>query len=103
MEDSQTSYPDDAVVQRTEEPLSAEVDGEAVLLEPESGTYYGMNEVGSQVWAELDSPVTVVNLRSTLAVEFGIDTERAHEDLVEFLSELESSNLVEVETPSDAA
>lgn len=99
---TQGGYGDDCVIRRTDGPLSAAVDDEVVLLEPDSGTYYGMNEVGSLLWEALETPTTVAELRSRLVEEFDIEADRAQEDLADFLDHLEDTGLVEARQLDDA-
>lgn len=88
---------------RTEGPLSATLDGEAVLLEPDGGVYYGMNDVGTLVWEELDveEPTRLADLRAALLEAFDVDEATADSDLREFLSELREAGLIEVRDPDD--
>ena len=94
---------DEQVVARTGESLSATLDGEAVLLQPEAGMYYGMNEVATVLWERLEEPATVADLRAELRSEFDVEAAVADRDLRTFLADLEAADLVEIRDPSDAA
>jgi hypothetical protein len=96
-------FHDDAVVARTDESLSTTLDGEAVLLQPEGGMYYGMNEVGTLLWERLEEPATVGDLRDALLSEFDVDRAVADRDLQRFLADVEAAGLVEIRDQSDAA
>lgn len=83
---------------RTDGPLSATLDSEAVLLEPDGGVYYGMNDVGTLVWEELDveEPTSVADLRTSMLEAFDVEPSVVNRDLQEFLSELREAGLIEV-------
>lgn len=96
-------FEDDRIVARTEGPLSATVDGEAALLEPEEGVYYGLNAVGTRLWERLDSPSRVGELRRWLVETFEVDESTADADLRAFLGALDDAGLIEVRSAGDAA
>jgi len=91
------------VIVRSDGPHSAEIDGEAVLLEPEAGTYYGMNELGTRVWERIETPTTVTEMEASIHDEYDVDREVVRADLRSFLSDLAAADLIEVRKPSDVA
>jgi hypothetical protein len=93
--------PEDAVVERRDEPLSATLDGEAVLLEPDSGTYYGMNDLGTDVWEHIESPTTVAEVEATIREAYDVDPGVVAQDVRSFLSDLADADLIEVHEPGD--
>ena len=103
MEGDNAEFGDEQVVTRTDESLSATLDGEAVLLQPEAGMYYGMNEVATLLWERLEEPATVADLRAELRSEFDVEAAVADRDLRAFLADLEAADLVEIREPSDVA
>ena len=103
MEGDNAEFGDEQVVARADESLSATLDGEAVLLQPEAGMYYGMNDVATVLWERLEEPATVADLRAELRSEFDIEAAVADRDLRAFLSDLEAADLVEISERDDAA
>jgi hypothetical protein len=72
------------------------LDDEAVLLNVETGTYYGLNSVGRRVWQLVQRPRTIAAVRDTLVAEFDVPPERCERDLVSLLAELQQHGLVQV-------
>ena len=103
MEGDNAEFGDEQVVTRTDESLSATLDGEAVLLQPEAGMYYGMNEVATVLWERLEEPATIADLRAEMRSEFDVEAAVADRDLRAFLADVEAADLLEVHDPSDAA
>ena len=103
MEGDNAEFGDEQVVATTDESLSATLDGEAVLLQPEAGMYYGMNDVATVLWERLEEPATVADLRAELRSEFDVEAAVADRDLRAFLSDLEAADLVEISERDDAA
>ena len=76
--------------------VSADLAGEAVILNLKSGVYYGLNEVGGRVWQLLQEPRTVAAIRDTLLEEYEVDRDSCDRDLVAVLQELATAELIEV-------
>lgn len=76
--------------------ISSDLAGEAVILNLQSGTYYGLNTVGSRVWQLLQTPQTLDRLRTAILEEYQVDEQTCDRDLVALLQELETAGLIEV-------
>jgi hypothetical protein len=76
--------------------VSSTVEGEAVILNMETGVYYGLNTVGAWVWEQLQSPKTVDELLKGLVSEFDVDEDRGEADLMALLEDLAGASLIEV-------
>jgi Coenzyme PQQ synthesis protein D (PqqD) len=89
----------EAILRRREEPLTAELDDEIVMLDPEKGSYYSLGIVGSRVWDLLSSPSSVGAICQRLVTEFDIDEWTCRSQVDDFVDQLLEADLVErVET-----
>ncbi len=71
------------------------VDGEAVLLDLDSGTYFKLNGVGARTWQLLEAgPRSLSELAEVLVQEFEVTPEVLVGDLEVLLSELSDAGLV---------
>ena len=86
----------DSVVVVAPAQVSADLDGEAVVLGLGTGTYYGLLGIGSRIWELLQQPRTVAELRDVLVGEYEVDLETCQGDLIDFLEGLASEQLIEV-------
>jgi len=77
--------------------LSTTLDGEAVILETESGTYYGLNDVATQIWDTLDEPRTVAQLQESILEQYDVEADRVQRDLESVLTDMAANDLVEFE------
>ena len=66
------------------------VAGRVVDLE----SIYVLNEVGSRIWQLVGSPITADQITEAVTREFDISTERASEDVAEFLGALDAHGLI---------
>jgi hypothetical protein len=77
------------------EQVSAEVEGEAVILHLADGIYYGLDGVGAFLWELLRQPRTLAELRDAVTAEFAVDAATAEQDLLHLVNELTARGLVE--------
>lgn len=69
-------------------------DGEAVLLDIESGEYFSLNPVGSRIWELCDGTRSTAEIVSVICDEFAVAEDVATADANEILDELEKERLV---------
>jgi hypothetical protein len=70
------------------------IDGEAVLINLATGVYYSMRGSGAYVWSQLESGSSVARLSASLADRYGIDSERARQDVGHLVDELRAEGLI---------
>ena len=58
--------------------------------------YFGLDDVGSVIWAELAEERTVRDICGTVVEQFEIDDGRCKSDVIEFLDQLVQAGLVEI-------
>jgi hypothetical protein len=90
-------------VRRTADVLDCRLDGESVLLDAGSGTYFGLDPVGSRCWELLGEGKTLGEVHQALAAEYEVDRSTLWGDLCELVAELEEHRLVEPDVPRPAA
>lgn len=73
-----------------------ELDGDAVLLNLDSGTYFGLNEVATRMWRLLEQYGRLDAVRDAIVREFDVDTSTAERDLLTLMTALREKGLVQV-------
>ena len=73
---------------------TADLGGESVLLDPTSGRYFGLNEVGSRIFELLSEPRSVGDLVGILVQEYEVSEGRLRSDVEAFVGEMMSRGLV---------
>jgi hypothetical protein len=86
----------DTVVVATDEQISADLDGEAVVLGMDKGMYYGLGGVGGRIWELLCEPRSVSDIRDTIVGEYDIDEATCLRDIIGFLERLDAEGLLVV-------
>jgi hypothetical protein len=84
------------VVAAARDQVSADLEGEAVILNLADGVYYGLDSVGARVWELLREPRTVGSLVAAITAEFEVDADTASRDLARLLADLAARGLVEI-------
>lgn len=81
----------------SEDQVSCDLAGEAVILNLKSGKYFGLNEVGARIWELLKEQRTPEAILGVLLEEYDVDSEQCQHDLVELLQQLTEQGLIYVE------
>ena len=84
-------------VHRSDQVLFQNLDGEAVLLDLASETYFGLNEVGTRVWQLLESATALGEVHRSLCEEYDADALRIEQDLLDLVGKLADAGLVTVQ------
>lgn len=77
--------------------VSAELDQEAVLLNVEAGTYFGLDAVGTRIWQLLEQGLCEEDICNTLFDEYDVDLAQVKQDVSEFLERLAAHGLLQPE------
>lgn len=93
----------ESIVVASRDQVSCDLAGETVLLSLRTGTYHGLNEVATRVWALLDQPRTVASLCETLLDEYeGVTPEQCEREVLALVEQLSAWGLVELQRPVGA-
>ena len=72
-----------------------EVDGEAVLLSADQGTYYGLNEVGTRAWKYLQETGSLDDAVEGILEEYDVDEATLRADLETFVKDIVAQGLAD--------
>lgn len=87
--EARVSIPDDV--------LFHDLDGEAVLLNLHSGTYFGLDPIGTRMWNLLAQHGNLAAAYKILLEEFDVDEERLQTDLLSLAEQLAEQGLLDLE------
>ena len=94
MNDTATTISFGARARVAEGVLFRELEGESVILSLEGETYYGLDAVGTRMWAVLCESATVQRAYEKLCSEYDVDPAQLRRDLEELLGELVARRLL---------
>ncbi len=72
----------------------ADLGGDAVLLDSESGEYFGLNQVGARIFELAQQTSTLERILEAMYEEFDVEQARLKADTMAFLDEMETRRLV---------
>lgn len=75
--------------------ISADIDGDTVLMSIEQGSYFGMNEVMTAIWAMLAEPITPDAIVAALMRQFDVTPEVCRQEVANALGELVDKGLAQ--------
>ena len=84
----QVSAPDDVLLQ--------ELDGEAVILNLDSESYFGLDEVGTRMWTLLTESASIQAAYDILVKEYQVEPVQLKADMKDLIRQLEENGLVTV-------
>ncbi len=85
-----------SLVQWSGDPIAAPVDEELVILSVDRGTYYGLDDIGSEIWQRLETPVRVDALCDALTEKYEGDRATIERDVLQLLENLAADGLISV-------
>lgn len=91
---------DAAIVSMVSDVLASELGPEVVMLNLRDATYYGLEDVGAEIWRLLQTPITIGRIVAALLEMYDVDAERCRSDVLILVAALADRGLVEVREPA---
>ena len=76
--------------------LISQVGGESVILNLKSEHYFGLDEVGTAMWAAITGSDSIQIAYEKLLSEYDVDREQLKQDLTDLIEKLVDHGLVEI-------
>ena len=73
-----------------------ELEGEAVILNLDSGIYFGLDPVGTRMWALVQESGSLRRAFEVLLEEYEVEAQRLEEDLLRLVERLRGNGLLRV-------
>jgi hypothetical protein len=94
---SKTTVALTTVIAQSPELVSTNIEGQTALLSIHNGAYYGMDRVGSRVWALIEQPRAVSAVVDQLLKEFAVERPTCEQHVLTFLQKLADADLLVVQ------
>ncbi len=79
------------------EALVSVIAGESVILNTKNEQYYGLDEVGTGMWAKLTTSDSIQAAYEALLNEYEVDEELLRQDLIDLIEKLQAQGLIKVD------
>jgi len=84
----------DTVVTVTDDLLFSNLGGEEVILDPSTGTYYGLDPVGARAWALIEEPRSAREVCDCLEAEYDVSRATLEEDILRLFRRFEEEGFL---------
>ena len=74
--------------------VAAKIDSDTVLLDLDTGVYFGLDEVGTRIWDLMCEGATEEDIVARLGEEYDAEPDQLRADLIEFLDQMQAKGLV---------
>lgn len=91
-----------SIVYRDPTPVTADMDGELVMISIERGNYYGLGTIGSRIWQLIEAPIRVSALCQQLTTEYKVEQRSCETDVIGFLRQLQLEGLINIDHDDSA-
>jgi hypothetical protein len=91
-----------SIIKQANNLVSTELDGETALMSMATGHYYGLNFIGSRIWALIAQDRLVSELCALLVEEYEVEPAQCEHYVLNFLNDLARNKLVTVINESTA-
>jgi hypothetical protein len=91
-----SAIPSESKVIYQQDVIFRDLEGEAVILNLATGNYYGLDPIGTRIWALIQERGRVDAILDAILDEYEVEPELGKQDLLRLLGELESKGLIEI-------
>ena len=85
------------VICRNPSAISSELDGEAVILDMESGKYHSLDSTGTRIWTLLEDKISLDDVVLQLIEEYAVERQQCTTEVEEFINRMVDLGLAEAE------
>ena len=84
------------IISRSSSVLTAEVNGEIVMMSIQQGQYFGLDDIGSDIWKRIELPCSFATLIDGLTVDYDADRATILADVHRLLLRMAEQNVVKL-------
>lgn len=84
----------ETIIQRNNDILASDLDGEKVMMSIKKGEYYGLGKTGTFIWDHIDKPIAISDLISMITEKYKVDKTQCLNDITPFINDLIEKELV---------
>lgn len=85
-----------SVIQWDPNQIAATVDREIVILSVERGSYFGLDDIGSEIWEKLANPTPIAAICDALADKYESDRPTIERDVLALLEQMAAEGLISI-------
>lgn len=86
-----------SIVSASNDQVSSPLGDELVILDTQSGVYFGLNPMSAFIWKLIQQPTPVIALRDAILNEFEVERAVCETDLLNILNDLNDNGLIHIQ------
>ena len=86
----------DTKIQKNENWLTSDMDGETVMMDIDSGKYYALTEVGTSIWEKIDDPISMADICNQLGQEYEVSDEQCKQETFKFVEMIHRFKIIKI-------
>jgi hypothetical protein len=86
----------DVMIAQGEGQVSTVVDEKAVIMSVDNGKYYNLDDIGSRIWALIETPTPVGAVCDQMVQEFEVERATCEGDVLVLINRLLENNLIRI-------
>jgi hypothetical protein len=83
------------VLKRTTRCVEAEIDGEIIALNHETGSCFGLDRVATEIWMSIAEPRSIGEICTRLLGQYEVDRATCESQVINLLEELRAEGMIE--------
>ena len=83
------------VVARKPGQITADMDGETVMMSLDTSKYYNLGKMGSVIWGMIENPTPVGEIVSSLMKKYDVPREQCESEVTAFLEDMRRERLID--------
>jgi len=87
---------EDKCIKKYEDVEAKIIDDETLILEPESGGFFRLNETGTEVWKNTNGKTKIKDIARKISKDFDVKENIALKDVVNLVKQLKKNKLIKL-------
>lgn len=85
-----------SIITRNKAIMSADMDGETVMMSIDTSKYYNLGKTGGAIWKILEEPMQAEEIITTLMESYQLTKEQGEKDVLPFLQKMLNQQLISI-------
>jgi len=85
-----------STITRNKEIITADMDGETVMMNIVTGKYYNLGNLGSVIWTMIENPIKVETVINNLLEKYNVEQQKCEDEVLAFLNKTYKEGLITI-------
>lgn len=85
----------ESTVVRSSQLMGSKVDNELVMIDLDSGEYFGLNPIAADIWEQMATPIRIADLCASLLERYAVDEARCQREVLALLQQMQEKQMLQ--------